>query len=418
MERVVIVGGGPAGCAAALVAAKSGVEVLLLERMDTLSGLSTWCGQLMGWGPRQEAKLMGGGDFFQVWESLKIDQTSDLGIPDGNLTWDVTKVEEATRRAVEAAGIKVLLRSRAVDVVMDGDTMKAVTLADGTQVTGDAFVDATGAGGSMGLCEGYGQGCALCGLKCTIFGDRVATSRAANVPDIEEAKPKYFSMNFVHLDSLSPQLRQAIDDTPGGYSHHKIVPEEFYEIDFTSEWAHPERPMNIRWKRPDVEVINVGFAKTFLLLPLKYIRRIPGFENAWMSMPLAADGIAVKENSYAPHEVTMKVKGLDNLFVGGLRVGVYSGGVPSIFTGELAGHNAARKALGRELLTLPRNTIQGFFLADINRGKSPGEWGGEGHVDPRWAANGFDIPRLTDYAKIKEAIQGAGLMGVYGKKMT
>jgi 2-polyprenyl-6-methoxyphenol hydroxylase-like FAD-dependent oxidoreductase len=55
---VLVVGGGPAGCAAALAAARTGAEVVLLERYNHLGGLSTggmviWIDRMTDWDGRQ-----------------------------------------------------------------------------------------------------------------------------------------------------------------------------------------------------------------------------------------------------------------------------------------------------------------------------------------------------------------------------
>jgi hypothetical protein len=56
--QVLVVGGGPAGCAAATAAARAGAEVLLLERYGHLGGLSTgglviWIDRMTDWDGRQ-----------------------------------------------------------------------------------------------------------------------------------------------------------------------------------------------------------------------------------------------------------------------------------------------------------------------------------------------------------------------------
>lgn len=55
---VLVVGGGPAGCAAAIAAARLGAEVILVERYNHLGGLSTgglviWIDRMTDWGGRQ-----------------------------------------------------------------------------------------------------------------------------------------------------------------------------------------------------------------------------------------------------------------------------------------------------------------------------------------------------------------------------
>src|SRR5262244_397120 len=55
---VLVVGGGPAGCAAAIAAARTGADVMLLERYGYLGGLSTgglviWIDRMTDWDGRQ-----------------------------------------------------------------------------------------------------------------------------------------------------------------------------------------------------------------------------------------------------------------------------------------------------------------------------------------------------------------------------
>ncbi|MBI2304440.1 MAG: FAD-dependent oxidoreductase [Chloroflexi bacterium] len=416
MERVVIIGGGVAGCAAAVVAAKAGVEVVVLERMNRLSGLSPWCGQLRGWGAIQEAKLLGGGDVFKLWESLERHRKTDFGLPDGNITWDVRPIEELTRKLVDSAGVKVMLRARAVEVETRGNRVESILLENGTRVKGDVFLDTTGATGSIAACTKYGQGCALCMVQCFIYGERVSISEKAGVPDAS-GRPGYLGRKLVLSHTLAPDLRHAIEENPDGY-FLAPMPEELQKMDYTHMWPHPDRPVMAKWRGgATYEVVDVGFAKTNLQLPLEYLRRVPGWENAWFYMPLSADGHVVSLRSIAPHDNTMKVEGVDNLFVGGLRAGHYSSAVPSIFSAELAAHNAARKALGREGIQLPLNTIQGCFLAEVNEGAPPREYGGEPSY-PKFVEHGLDVPRITDYRRIRESIAEAGLLGVYERKLT
>ncbi len=62
----------------------------------------------------------------------------------------------------------------------------------------------------------------------------------------------------------------------------------------------------------------------------------------------------------------MKVKGLDNLFVGGEKSGLFVGHTEAITTGSLAGHNAVRYCLGMPLLILPRSIALGDLIAYAN----------------------------------------------------
>lgn len=49
---------------------------------------------------------------------------------------------------------------------MDGGKMTAVILSDDEKIAGDVFIDATGSAGPMANCGKYGNGCAMCVLRC------------------------------------------------------------------------------------------------------------------------------------------------------------------------------------------------------------------------------------------------------------
>ena len=70
--KVVVVGGGWAGCGAAYCAAKNGAEVVLLERADSLLGTGLVGGIMRNNGrftATEEMIAMGGGDLFKVIDS-------------------------------------------------------------------------------------------------------------------------------------------------------------------------------------------------------------------------------------------------------------------------------------------------------------------------------------------------------------
>lgn len=418
MERVVVIGGGVGGCAAALAARKAGCQVEIIERMDSVSGLAPWTGQLLTWMVRQEAKLLGGGaaDIIDLMESLAIHIMPEFDVPDGRVTFDVTRIEEGMRKLVEGAGIKVRYHSRVVDVEMEGPKMVAALLEGGTKIKGDAFVDATGRTGGVEWCEKLGQGCVQCMLKCTVFGDRVSIAAKAGVPDLEE-NWNYFPMPYITLESLSSEVRSKIEGTEGGYSYHPI-PGELLERDFTNDWHRSDRPVTtrIKGKIPGMlEVIHVPFAKCTLNLPLRWWRQITGFENAWLVQPLSAEGETVGTGFCAQREETMQVKGLANLFAGGLRSGRYSAFVEVMLTGDLAGHNAARQVLGRDLVTYPNSTLIGYFVNVLKSGRTPTDWGGPMLDDPRFKEQGL---ATTDYRKIRYRMENAGMINAFAKRLS
>ncbi|MDX1740803.1 MAG: FAD-dependent oxidoreductase, partial [Rhodothermales bacterium] len=61
----------------------------------------------------------------------------------------------------------------------------------------------------------------------------------------------------------------------------------------------------------------------------------------------------------SPRNNHLQVEGVDNLFCGGEKAGILVGITEAICTGTLAGHNAARYAMGKDLVELPRSLAVG-----------------------------------------------------------
>ncbi|MBI2304982.1 MAG: FAD-dependent oxidoreductase [Chloroflexi bacterium] len=410
MKRVVVIGGGISGCSAAITAARAGVEVVLLERMDFISGLAPWSGELFSSIARLEAKLLGGGDLLRVMESLVLHHQKEFNIPYGCLTFDVTKVAEGIRRRVHEAGVQVALKSRVVDVERRGDRIQTVILANEQRIEGDTFVDATGNLGGVAVCQGQGQGCVLCYYGCNVFGDRVGISEKAGIPDVlDPAWPVYFPATLIAMQSLPPHLRHRIEEAASGYYYHPLPP-DFIGRDLSSVWRRPDRPVATGITEDSFPVVNVGHAKVYLNLPMTWLRLIPGFENTWLLNPVSAEGQAASLGGTAPHDATLKVDGLANLFCAGLRAGRYDGVTEMVFTGDLAGHNAARTALGIEPLPLPPSTMLGYFIARVNKGHTYAQHPLDATPSREYQEAGLTT---TKPEEIKVRLEQAGLLGIY-----
>ncbi|WP_157969987.1 FAD-dependent oxidoreductase [Pelagibacterium sediminicola] len=151
---VVVVGGGSAGVAAAVGAARSGARTLLVERYGFLGGAATGSNVLAycGFWTSTEVPLMGvRGVGARVLETL-----AELGAnaePIRNRTgnWIVMLDPEALKHALDGvvaeAGVEVLLHTRVVDAVATDEGVEAITIQDHggrRQISADAFVDASG----------------------------------------------------------------------------------------------------------------------------------------------------------------------------------------------------------------------------------------------------------------------------------
>jgi 2-polyprenyl-6-methoxyphenol hydroxylase-like FAD-dependent oxidoreductase len=152
--KVVIVGGGWSGCAAALVAKKQGAEVVLVERTDMLLGTGLVGGIMKDNGrftAAEEMIAMGGGELF-----LLTDQNArhvNLEFPGHHhaSTYNVGTMEPLVKRFLLEKDIEIHLMTRFEDAEMDGARIKAITAKrkgeEKVRLEADLFVDATGTAG-------------------------------------------------------------------------------------------------------------------------------------------------------------------------------------------------------------------------------------------------------------------------------
>ncbi len=147
---VVIAGGGPGGCAAAIAAAREGARTLLIESMGQLGGMGT-SGMIPAWCPFSDAEKI-------IYRGLaeKIFNESKKGVshePAGKLDWVHINPEHLASvydRLVIEAGVTVLFFSRVVAVEKSADdTVDAVVIANKSGLVAckaRVYIDATGDG--------------------------------------------------------------------------------------------------------------------------------------------------------------------------------------------------------------------------------------------------------------------------------
>lgn len=174
---VVVVGGGPAGLAAATAATRNGADVLIIERYGFLGGMGT------AGGVTNFAGLFGlvHGETRQVVHGVaddlldRVDRLGGLNKPQQGLqgritvrSYDVSTLKCAADDLLLSAGVKILFHAVAVDVVMDGGAIVALiveTKSGRRAVRAKTFIDCSGdadlaarAGVPFETGDGHGSG--------------------------------------------------------------------------------------------------------------------------------------------------------------------------------------------------------------------------------------------------------------------
>ncbi len=373
MPRIIVIGGGWAGCAAALSASKGGADVVLLERADTLLGSGQVGGIMRNNGrftAAEEMIAMGGGDLFKLTDKNARHVNIEFpGHKHANL-YDVALMEPIVRHYLQENQVEIWTVSRVTNVQVTEGKISAVQLETGQTLEADAFVEATGTMGPQGNCRKYGNGCAMCITRCPTFGPRVSIAQKAGVNETMAKRPdgSFGSMSGsckLNKDSLDEGIHRQLDRTgvaviplPKEVAEHK---KELLAIKSCQQYALREFAEN-------VVLLDTGHAKLMSpFYPLIDLRNIPGLENARFEDPYAGGiGNSIRFLAMSPRDNHLKVQGVDNLFCAGEKAGLLVGHTEAICTGTLAGHNAVRHALDKELLELPHSLAVGDMIAHVN----------------------------------------------------
>ncbi len=324
-----------------------------------------------------------------------------------------------------ASGVKILFEARAVNVIKEGNgIIKKVILADGSEIEGDAFVDATGSAGGLVNCIKYGGGaCVMCPYyRCPVFGDRVGIATKAVAKSYTVYRPDGSPGTLtaavgIYKESLSPELLAELEEK--GAVTIPLPPELI-------DYGRLKRLGAVR-SRAQMENLNLvdnGVAKCVGSgnFPLHDLRKIHGFEKAQLAYPLGGGGgkaDKISDIDVNTREDTLRIPGFKNLFGAGTKVG--TGGVSAVVCeGYLAGHNATRAAAGKELLELPTTIALGDFTKFIGN-----IWRETDAIPKGYAfSHGPALERLKklgfytgNAAEIHKRVENAGLKGIYDQKI-
>ncbi len=260
MTKVVVIGGGSAGVAAAVGARKAGAEVTLLERQDQLLGIGRIAGS-MDVGGRYPLHLeileMGAPEVNEALDSVTLPHMDNYrkshypwhSLPGSeemtkhSWIYNVLTAEPVLRKLLVKMGVEIQWRSRVVDIEKEGDHITRVKIHDGAWVEGDAFIDTTGSAGGMSACIKNVGGCTMCPwMQCPTFGDRVDLSAKAGGKTWsmrqKDGRPgvKYNGI-YLYKGSLSQELQDQLNE------HHQIfVPfRGVIDWDTDPEWSWATR---------------------------------------------------------------------------------------------------------------------------------------------------------------------------------
>lgn len=425
--KVIIVGGGWAGCAAAISARKQGAEVVLTERADMVLGTGLVGGIMRNNGrftATEEMIAMSGGELFQLIDKNCLHRDIDFPGHRHASLYNVATMEPLVKKFLLEKKVDLQLSTRIEDAEMDGSRIKAVIGKQGEEKVrfqGDAFIDATGTAGPPSNCTKYGNGCVMCILRCPSFGGRVSLTAKVGVKEMVAKKGgqigamsgscKLFkeSLSRDIVNTLNERGVTVIPIPSSGRTEGKL------SIKACQQYALPEFEENI-------VLLNTGHAK--LMAPffsLEALRQIPGFENARYEDPYAGGvGNSIRYIGMSPRDDALKVEGIENLFCAGEKAGLLVGHTEAIVTGTLAGYNAIRQIKREKLFVLPSSLAVGDAITYVGTQMKTEE--GLGYKYTFSGSVYFERMKQkqlysTDVEEIEKRVDAAGLTSFFLKQV-
>ena len=421
--KIVVIGGGWAGCAAALSASKMGAEVMLLERTDMLLGTGLVGGIMRNNGrftAAEEMIAMGGGELFELTDQNSLHRGIEFpGHRHANL-YSVARMEPMVRSFLLSRGVSIHCQVRVTDVEMADGAIRAVLAKqaeESLRFEGNVFIDATGTAGGPANCNKYGNGCAMCVLRCHSFGGRVSVTAKAGVKEMIGRKGDQIGAMSgsckLLKESLDTQIVATLDKQ--GVAVVPLPPSKVLKgklaLKCCQQYAIPEFEENM-------VLLDTGHAKLMTpFFPLDLLRQIPGFENARYEDPYAGGiGNSIRYVGMAPRDNALKVEEVTNLFCGGEKAGLLVGHTEAICTGALAGYNAVKAARREKRLVLPDSLAVGDAIGFVRQ-----QMREEGILSLKYTFSGsvyFERMKArglytTDRKQVEQRVGAAGLTGVF-----
>ncbi len=421
--KVIIVGGGWSGCAAAIAARKQGAQVTLIERTDMLLGTGLVGGIMRNNGrftAAEEMLAMSGGEIFQLTDQNSLHR--NISFPGHNHTslYNVARMEPVVKNFLLEKGVEIQLSTRIDDAAITKGHIEAVTgktREDKVRYEGDVYIETTGTAGPPANCTKYGNGCAMCILRCPSFGGRVSIAAKCGVTEMIGKKGDHVGAMSGACKLFKESLSREVVETLNREGVAVIpIPVSMRNADKLAtkacqQYALPEFLDNI-------VLLDTGHAKLMTtFFPLDALRQIPGMECARYEDPYAGGlGNSIRYVGMSPRDNALKVIGVENLFCGGEKAGLLVGHTEAIVTGTLAGYNAVKYVKGEKPLVFPDTLAVGDAISYVRA-----QMATEAGLGYKYTFSGsvyFDRMKekdlyTVDIEKIRRRVEEAGLTGVF-----
>jgi hypothetical protein len=305
---VLVVGGGPAGCAAAAAAAQVGADTVLAERYGHLGGMSTggfvvWIDRMTDWSGRQVIagfandlldRLPGDailGPPATLWGSKQPHDVSywqeRANAFQGTVTWSPTVDPEMFKIAYQdlllERGVKLLLHAWVVASVQEGNALRGVIFeskAGRQAILARVVIDASGDGDVFALAgapfdsdtvPANSDDDAEFVIPATIHNRMNISCRWGGV-DME----RYFAFRREQPEAYRAIMEQG--KTVGVVDRPHVMPRNDMAL-FMAPKLSGYSPLDV----DDLTTVEIEGRRRMLVMLDFYRRHMPGFEHAWVT---------------------------------------------------------------------------------------------------------------------------------------
>lgn len=281
---VLVVGGGPAGCAAAVAAARQGAKVFLVEAQGCLGGLGT-AGMVPAYmcfsdGENFCAAGIGEEILHRMWEY------GNYGDFDRPLSIRVEALKRVYDDLLLEAGVDFVFHTQLVDVLMDGQKIDSCVFASKSgmyAVKAKVYIDGTGdadvaAWAGAPFKQGDENGKVMASTLCSLWAG-IDFKNAKKGPDNQRIEEAYNDGVFEKLDMHLPGMWKITESIGGGNIGH------VYDVDGTDERSLTKGLIDGRklysqyeeyYKKYLTGYENMEMVMTGAILGIRETRRIEG----------------------------------------------------------------------------------------------------------------------------------------------